>query len=184
MPLASADRAPSRPVQLDRLAGALLDPNSPSLGRRSRLLPADPKPPVPVTNLGQYGYALNVGTSPPSLLAAQAHLGKGVSTTTKNGLHRWDGTGALTPINRFATMFSGVGIDATGPKPGTSLQRLTDDTPASTRCTAYSVTCTSTMGSPPPSDDLLIYAFGAASAAGAVLDARPLATQSQSRRAT
>src|SRR6185437_5027295 len=69
--------------------GALLDPNSPSLGQTFPLLPADLKPPVRVTNLGQYGYALNVGTSPAGLLAAQAHLGKGVSTTTVNGLHGW-----------------------------------------------------------------------------------------------
>ena len=42
----------------------------------------DLKPPVPVTNLGQYGYALNVGTSPASLIAAQAHLGKGITTAS------------------------------------------------------------------------------------------------------
>ena len=72
--------------------GALQDPNARSLGQQFGPLPSDLEPPVPVTNLGQYGYALNVGTSPASLVAAQAHLGKGVSTTTKNGLHGWDGT--------------------------------------------------------------------------------------------
>ena len=44
--------------------GALIDPNARSLGQQFALLPAQLKPPVPVTNLGQYGYALNVGTSP------------------------------------------------------------------------------------------------------------------------
>ena len=85
---------------------------------------------MPVTNLGQYGYALNVGTSPASLLAAQGHLGKGVSTTTKNGLHGWDGTGALTPIKRFATMFSGIGINNADGTEWYFPQRLTDDTRA------------------------------------------------------
>jgi hypothetical protein len=28
-------------------------------------------------------------------------------------VHGWDGTGALTPIKRFATMFSGMGIQNT-----------------------------------------------------------------------
>ena len=60
-------------------ARALLDPNAPSLGQTSGLLPADIVPPVRVTNVGQYGYALNASTSPESLLAAQAHLGRGLS---------------------------------------------------------------------------------------------------------
>jgi hypothetical protein len=59
--------------------GALTAPNQRSLGQSFRLLPSYLKPPVPVTNLAQYGYALNVGTSPRTLIAAQAHLGKGVS---------------------------------------------------------------------------------------------------------
>ena len=63
-------------------------------------------PPVRVTNLGQYGYALNAATSPPSLLAAQAHLGQGL--TARGPIRGWNGTGALTPIKRFATMFSGI----------------------------------------------------------------------------
>ncbi len=62
--------------------GVLMDPNAPSLGQQFPLLPADLKPSVPVTNEGQYGYALNAASSPPSLLAAQAHLGKGLSSHT------------------------------------------------------------------------------------------------------
>ncbi len=110
--------------------GALIDPNAPSLGQSFSALPADLKPPVPVTNLAQYGYALNVGTSPPSLAAAQAHLGAGVSAQTINGYHTWDGTGALTPINRFATMFSGLGINNADGTEWYFPQRLTDDTGA------------------------------------------------------
>ncbi len=87
-------------------AAALLDPNAPSLGQTFPLLPKELVPPVRVSNVGQYGYALNVGTSPASLEAAQAHLGKGVAAA--GPIHGWDGTGALTPISRFATMFSGA----------------------------------------------------------------------------
>jgi acetyl esterase/lipase len=91
--------------------GAILDPNSPSLGQAFPLLPANLKPPVPVTNLGQYGYALDVKTSPPSLIAAQAHLGQLTATPDPvTGLFGWDSTGALTPIQRYADMFSGYGL--------------------------------------------------------------------------
>jgi hypothetical protein len=93
--------------------GALLEPNAPSLGQSFAALPANLKPPVPATNLGQYGYALNVGTSPPSLAAAQAHLGRLAASGNPRG---WDSRGALTPIRRFATMFSGFplrGLDGT-----------------------------------------------------------------------
>ncbi|HEY5076863.1 MAG TPA: alpha/beta fold hydrolase, partial [Acidimicrobiia bacterium] len=71
-------------------AAALLDPNAPSLGQTSGLLPAAIVPPVRVTNVGQYGYALNVATSPASLIAAQAHLGRGITAT--GAVRGWDGT--------------------------------------------------------------------------------------------
>ena len=58
--------------------------------RTSRLLPANLKPPVPVTNAGQYGYALDTETSPPSLAAAQAHLGHLAATGDPRG---WDRRG-------------------------------------------------------------------------------------------
>ena len=86
--------------------GALLDPDSPSLGQAFPLLPADLKPPIPVTNLAQYGYALDTETSPPSLAAAQAHLGHLAASGKPRG---WDQAGEITPIQRFATMFSGRG---------------------------------------------------------------------------
>ena len=85
----------------------LIDPNSPSLGQAFPLLPADLKPPVPATNEAQYGYALDVKTSPPSLIAAQAHLGQLAASGDPRG---WDTTGAITPITRYATMFSGFGL--------------------------------------------------------------------------
>ena len=66
-------------------------------------------PPVPATNLG----AVRVRAQRRHL-AAEPGRGagpprQGLSPPTGNGLHGWDGTGALTPIERFATMFSGFG---------------------------------------------------------------------------
>ena len=85
-------------------------------------------PPVRVTNVGQYGYALNVGTSPPSLVAAQAHLGTGI--TASGPVHGWNGAGALTPIDRYTTMFSGAGMNDVDGTEWYFPQRLTDDTRA------------------------------------------------------
>jgi hypothetical protein len=87
-------------------SAALTDPAGPSLAQHFPLLPSELKPPVPATNLGQFGYALNVGTSPASLALSQAHLGRGLTATGG-----WDGTGALTPIARYADMFAGGGLD-------------------------------------------------------------------------
>jgi hypothetical protein len=86
-------------------SAALYDPSGASLAQTFPLLPAELKPPVPATNLGQYGYALNVGTSPVALALSWAHLGRGI--TASGG---WNGTGALTPITRYAAMFAGAGI--------------------------------------------------------------------------
>jgi hypothetical protein len=87
--------------------GAIIDPDAPSLGQSFPLLPANLKPPVPVTNLGLYGYALDSATSPPALAAAQAHLGHLAASGSPRG---WDDAGELTPIRRFADMFSGWGL--------------------------------------------------------------------------
>jgi pimeloyl-ACP methyl ester carboxylesterase len=145
--------------------GAVQAPNMPSIGQTFPGLPAMLKPPVRATNLAQYGFALNVGSSPVSLIAAQGHLGKGVSTRAVNGVHGWDGTGALTPINRFATMFSGNGIDNIDGTEWYFPQRLTDDTGAVGNGLANPAQSVlgvrSTMGRRLPRR-LLIYAFGAA----------------------
>jgi hypothetical protein len=87
--------------------GIRLDPNAPSIGQAFPLLPAAFKPPYPVTNAGQYGYALNVGTSPASVALAWAHLGRQDTSTTPAG---WDDDGGLTPLRRYADAFSGWGI--------------------------------------------------------------------------
>jgi len=144
-------------------AAALLDPNEPSLGQTSGLLPKNIVPPVRVTNVGQYGYALNVGTSPPSLAAAQAHLGTGI--TTSGAVRGWNGAGALTPITRYTTMFSGAGMSNVDGTEWYFPQRLTDDTQAVNQGNASPAQAVlglhATMGHKLPKA-LLIYAFGAA----------------------
>ncbi len=160
---------------------ALIDPNSQSLGQSSGLLAAfHLTPSVPVTNLAQFGYALNVPTSPAGLIAAQAHLGRGISPV--GPLHGWDGAGALTPINRYATMLSGLGVDGADGTEWYFPQRLTIDAGAvgnGLASPAQSVLgLHATMGRRLPRR-LKIYAFGARlGGAGVLLDARALASES------
>jgi pimeloyl-ACP methyl ester carboxylesterase len=161
-------------------ASALLDPNAPSLGEASGLLPSEIVPPVPVTNLGQFGYALNAASSPASLLAAQAHLGTGISAT--GAVRGWNGAGALTPIKRFATMFSGYPLTGVDGSEWYFPQRLTDDAGAVDNGNANPaqkiLAVDATMGHKLPKD-LQIYAFGARlGGAGVLQDARILARQS------
>ncbi len=142
--------------------GALIDPNGPSRGQAFPLLPSDLKPPVPVTNLAQFGYALDVKTSPPSLIAAQAHLGQLASSGNPRG---WNGKGALTPIKRFAEMFSGTGLKGLDGTAWYHPLRLTIDSGAVGNGNANPAQKVlgvhSTMGHKLPRN-LRIYAFGAA----------------------
>jgi len=159
---------------------ALLSPNEPSLGQTSGLLPTDIVPGVPVTNLGQFGYALNASTSPPTLLAAQAHLGQGL--TASGSIRGWNGAGALTPITRFATMFSGYPFTCVEGSEWYFPQRLTDDSGAVDNGNANPAQAVlgveATMGHALPKS-LLIYAFGARLGGASVLaDAAILAQQS------
>ncbi|HSC04829.1 MAG TPA: hypothetical protein VLC49_15965, partial [Solirubrobacteraceae bacterium] len=161
---------------------ALIDPNSQSVGQSSGLLSAfHLTPSVPVTNLAQFGYALNVRTSPPALIAAQAHLGRGISPV--GPLRGWDGAGALTPITRYATMFSGLGVDGADGSEWYFPQRLTIDAGGVGNGIANPAESVlglrSTMGRRLPRR-LEIYAFGARlGGAGVLLDARALAAQSR-----
>ncbi len=160
---------------------ALIEPNSQSLGQSSGLLSAfHLTPSVPVTNLAQFGYALNVGTSSAGLLAAQAHLGRGVSPT--GPLHGWDGAGALTPITRFARMFSGLGVDGADGTEWYFPERLTIDSGAVgnglPNPAEHVLGVAAILGRQLPKR-LLIYAFGARlGGAGVLADAKALASQS------
>jgi pimeloyl-ACP methyl ester carboxylesterase len=160
---------------------ALIDPDSQSLGQSSGLLSAfHLTPSVPVTNLAQFGYALNVGTSPASLLAAQAHLGQGISPV--GPLHGWDGAGALTPITRFAQMFSGLGVDGADGTEWYFPARLTIDSGAVgnglSNPAERVLGLDATLGRRLPRR-LRIYAFGARlGGSGVLLDAKALASES------
>jgi hypothetical protein len=160
---------------------ALIDPDGASIGQASGLLDAfHLTPAVPLTNLAQFGYALNVPTSPAALIAAQAHLGRGISLVGPP--YGWDGTGALTPINRYAQMLSGLGVDGADGSEWYFPRRLTIDAGAVANGIANPAQSVlglrAIMGRQLPRR-LLIYAFGARlGGAGVLLDARALAAQS------
>jgi pimeloyl-ACP methyl ester carboxylesterase len=90
----------------------VIDPKGQSLLEQFPFLPPSLRSPVaPVTNEAGFGYSVNVATSPPSLIAAQIHGGKGVEELAEaDGLHGWNGEGALTPVQRYAEMLSGTGL--------------------------------------------------------------------------
>ena len=157
----------------------LLDPNSPSLGQDSGLLPANIVPSIPVTNIGQYGYALDTETSPPNLAAAQGHLGHLAASGDPRG---WDDAGELTPIRRFAQMFSGWGLKGLDGTAWYHPLRLTIDAGAvaagNVNPAQQILGVHATHGDELPKS-LRMYAFGAALGGTRVLDAtRALAAQS------
>ena len=160
---------------------ALIDPDGASLAQSSGLLnPFHLTPDVPVTNLAQFGFALNVGTSPAGLIAAQAHLGPGL--TAAGPLHGWNSAGALTPITRYAEMFAGSGVDGADGSEWYFPQRLTIDTGAVGDGLANPAQqvlgVDATMGRNLPKA-LDIYAFGARlGGAGVLTDAQGLAAES------
>ncbi|HET9103621.1 MAG TPA: hypothetical protein VFN55_09730 [Solirubrobacteraceae bacterium] len=161
---------------------ALKYPDAPSLAQRSGLLTSlHLTPTVPVTNLAQYGYALNVGTSPSGLAAAQAHLGKGVAA--RGPVHGWNGAGALTPLRRFAQMFSGTGVSNADGTEWYFPQRLTDDLGAvgnGTLNPAQQVLGLKALDGRRLPHSLRIYAFGAALGGRRILqEAAALARQSR-----
>jgi pimeloyl-ACP methyl ester carboxylesterase len=159
--------------------GVKIAPNEPSLGWSWPALPANLKPPVAPTNEGQYGYALDVKTSPMGLRAAQAHLGQLKESGDPRG---WDGTGAITPIQRYAEMFSGWGLQSRDGTAWYHPQRLTIDSGAVAAGNANDaqtiLDVRATHGRDLPKK-LRIYAFGAALGGQRVLDgATILADQS------
>jgi hypothetical protein len=105
----------------------LTAPNESSLGWAWPALPANLKPPVEPTNEAQYGFALDSETSPPALAAAQAHLGRLAASGTPR---RWERAGELTPIRRYAKMFSGWGLKSLDGTAWYHPRRLTIDSGA------------------------------------------------------
>jgi pimeloyl-ACP methyl ester carboxylesterase len=78
---------------------ALKEPTAPSLAQTFPLLPAVFKPPVPVTNRGQLGFAFDASTSPKSLSLIHVRAGN----LGPNG--DWV-NGEVTPIERLAQTFA------------------------------------------------------------------------------
>src|SRR5690242_1449717 len=155
-------------------------PDAPSIAQNFPALPAFLKPPVPVTNAGQYGYALDTATSPAGLAAAQAHLGHLADSGDPRG---WVDDDELTPLSRFADMFSGSGLKGLDGTAWYHPLRLTIDAGAVADGNANPAQKTlgvhATHGHSLPRS-LLLYAFGAHLGGTRVLDAtRTLARQSK-----
>jgi pimeloyl-ACP methyl ester carboxylesterase len=127
-------------------AGTLEHPEEASLSESYPLLPESLKPKnppgcelpqegcerLPVSNEAEFGYGVSVGTSPPSLIAAQIHAGKGIATETLNeaGVHPWNDEGALTPLRRYAEMLSAPNLRKGDGTEWYFPERLTIDTGA------------------------------------------------------
>jgi hypothetical protein len=154
-------------------------PDAPSIAQGFRLLPANLKPPVPATNAGLYGYALDTATSPPPLAAAQAHLGRLAPSGEPRG---WIDGGELTPLRRLADMFSGWGLKGLDGTAWYHPLRLTID--GSAVAAGNANPAQRTLGLKAVHGDdlpkrLRIYAFAASLGGPRVLDAaRTLARQS------
>jgi hypothetical protein len=90
-------------------ASAKAAPNSLSVFSGWPLLPSNLQPPPGVnpTNEAGFGLSTDVKTSPSSLIAAQVHSGQLAASGDPRG---WDRAGAITPIQRWADMFSGWGL--------------------------------------------------------------------------
>ena len=155
----------------------LTAPDDTSIGWAWPALPANLKPPVEPTNEGQYGYALDVETSPAGLIAAQAHLGRLADSGTPRP---WIRDGELTPIRRYAQMFSGWGLKSLDGTAWYHPQRLTIDSGAvaagNKNPAQNALDVHATHGKDLPKR-LRIYAFGAALGGQRVLDAATVLAQ-------
>jgi hypothetical protein len=85
------------------------DPNGRAVLADWPLLPSYLRPPggVVPTNEGGFGFGTDAATSPPALRAAQVHAGH---LAASGDPRPWVRDGAITPIQRWATMFSGWGL--------------------------------------------------------------------------
>jgi pimeloyl-ACP methyl ester carboxylesterase len=81
---------------------AIVDPDELSIFGSWVLAPADLTPPVPATNAGQYGYAVDATTSPSNLALVQSHIGKLAGSGDPRGWH----DGELGNVRRAASVFS------------------------------------------------------------------------------
>ncbi|MCW3034634.1 MAG: hypothetical protein QOK19_2673 [Solirubrobacteraceae bacterium] len=112
-------------------------PQEASLAEDFSLLPSNLKPKnekgelIAVTNEAEFGYGVNVGSSPPTLVAAQVHAGAGLEETAReDGLVGWNGSGALSPLRRYAEMLAGTATKQADGDEWYFPERLTIDTGA------------------------------------------------------
>lgn len=86
---------------------------------------------VKATNEAEFGYGVNVGSSPPNLAAAQVHAGKGLAEPlAPSELWTWDDEGAITPLRRYAAMLAGAEVKDADGSEWYFPERLTIDTGA------------------------------------------------------
>jgi hypothetical protein len=156
---------------------ATVAPDSPAELEGFALLPPNLVPPVPATNESGFGYAVDAGTSPDNLRAAQVNAGH---LAASGDPRPWVRDGAITPIQRYASMLAGSRLTSVDGSAWYHPLRLTIDSGAVA------------AGNRNPAQDILnvraihgddidvpIYAFGAALGGDRVLDAaRVLARQS------
>src|SRR5262245_4796422 len=90
-------------------AAAKASPNTLEVFAGWPLLPSYLMPPggIMPTNEAGFGFSTDAATSPPNLRAAQVHSGHLAASGDPRG---WERAGAITPIQRWATMFSGWGL--------------------------------------------------------------------------
>jgi hypothetical protein len=149
------------------------DPNGRAVLADWPLLPSYLRPPGGVipTNEGGFGFGTDAATSPPSLRAAQVHAGH---LAASGDPRPWVRDGAITPIQRWATMFSGWGLQNLDGTAWYHPMRLTIDGGAVAEGVANAAQTVldvhSTDASKLPKR-LRIYAFGAALGGARVLSA-------------
>jgi pimeloyl-ACP methyl ester carboxylesterase len=161
-------------------AAAKDSPNTQALFEGWPLLPENLRPPGSVvpTNEAGFGFGTDAETSPPNLRAAQVHAGQ----LAASGHPRdWVRAGEITPIQRWAAMFSGWGVPGRDGTAWYHPRRLTIDSGAvggGVDNPAQAVLdVRSTLGSK-LSKRMRIYAFGAAlGGANVLLAARALADE-------
>jgi hypothetical protein len=91
-------------------SAAMIEPTAPSIAVSFPLLPASLRPPVPVTNRAQYGYAVDTETGPANLALVQMHIGHLAATGDPRD---WE-DGELGTVGRAARVFAGfTGMDGT-----------------------------------------------------------------------
>jgi hypothetical protein len=133
---------------------------------------------VPATNTAQFGYSLDTETSPAGLWAAQAHLGRLAASGEPRG---WDPAGEITPIDRYATMFSGYGLTGIDGLAWYHPARLSIDSGAvgaGNANPAQEILDVHAIHGDDLGSDMLIYAFGAFGGQLMLDNAQALADQS------